>query len=487
LPTVRQGFLLIAFLFPLVLSACTFVADGGTLSIRLSFPGDNPASVTASGAPEGKVQPRYAKSADNRILIRVLAPHMAAPIEAWFDRSAGRGEIAGIPPGNRIVVEVDEYDNTARTLLTNAPLLGRGWAQGIALSPGEFREVPIAMYDKGTIVRVCGAAPASGAGTSGDAGDGGLAVNALLDNPLAVKVGPGDEVFVSSSQFNRIRKIDRYGYISHYAGNGPYGVLTDGQPAATAPIGPINDMDIGPTGDLYLITGDQQIVKIDTATGTISMKYAPARGNFNPSSKPDLAVASDDEIYYTNGMDPKVYLVQSGSRSDYVWDNGVSSTAEGAFKNTYPLLYPASITYQPGTPYLFLAERDRGQIKSVAMGSARIYTKAGSSPGTAFSEGIDPIVMNLPWPVTNDFDRIFGNLFIRERYVQRILVLRPTNRVYTLAGTGTAIGGYSGDGLAANSAALNNPSAVAVDSRGNVYIADSGNHALRMVIGGALP
>jgi hypothetical protein len=196
-------------------------------------------------------------------------------------------------------------------------------------------------------------------------------------------------------------------------------------------------------------------------------------------------VASDDEIYYTNGMDPKVYLVSGGVRSDYVWDNGVSSTAEGAFKNTYPLLYPASITFQPGAPYLYFAERDRGQIKSISMGSARVYTIAGTSPGTAFSEGIDPTIMNLPWPVMIEADRIFGNLFIRERYVHRILVLRPTTRVYTLAGTGTS--GYSGDGSTATAATLNEPSAVAVDSRGNVYIADSGNHALRMVIGGALP
>jgi hypothetical protein len=84
-----------------------------------------------------------------------------------------------------------------------------------------------------------------------------------------------------------------------------------------------------------------------------------------------------------------------------------------------------------------------------------------------------------------DGDLVYGNFFIRERDNHRILVLRPTNRVYTLAGTGTA--GYAGDGFTATSAALNNPSAVAVDSRGNVYIADSGNHALRMVIGGALP
>ena len=253
-------------LIALSFSACSVVSDG-SISIKLSFPGDNAALASSADSGAGTAQPQYLKLPGNRILIRVLAPHIAAPIEAWFDRSAGRGEITGIPPGTRIAVEVDEYDNTAATLL------GRGWAQGIVLSAGEHKEVPVTMYDKGTIVRVCGAAPASGAGTSGDSGDGGLAIDALLDNPLAAKVGPGDEIFVSSSQFNRIRKVDRYGYISHYAGNGPSGTLTDGQPAAIAPIGPVFDLDVGPAGDLFLITWDQQIVKIDKTSGLISIKY----------------------------------------------------------------------------------------------------------------------------------------------------------------------------------------------------------------------
>ena len=479
---VRGPRLLLTLLFPLFLSACSVVGDG-TLSIRLTFPGDNAALAPAADSPAGTVLPRYSKLPGNRILIRVLAPHIAVPIEAWFDRSAGRGEITGIPPGTKIAVEVDEFDNTAATLL------GRGWTHGITLSAGERKEVPVAMYDKGTIVRVCGAAPASGAGTSGDTGDGGPADSALLDNPLAVKVGPGDEVFVSSSQFNRVRKIDRYGYISHYAGNGPPGTVSDGQPAATAPIGAVYDLDVGPSGDIFLITGDQQIMKIDASTGLISIKYNTQKGNFNLSAKPDLAVANDDEIYYTNGMENKVYLVQGGIRSDYVWDNGTSSTAEGALKNTYPLLYPSSITFKPSGPYLYFAERDRGRIKSVSMGVGRIYTVAGSTPGTAFFEGIDPTLMTLAWPVLFEGDNLYGNFFMRERYVHKILMLRPTNRVYSLAGTGTA--GYAGDGLVAVAATLNLPPdtspAVAVDSRGNVYIADSGNHVLRMVIGGALP
>ena len=471
-----------ALLLALSLSACSVVSDGA-ISVRLFYPGDNAATASAAASPAGSVRPFYAKAPGNRILIRVLAPHMATPIEAWFDRSAGRGDIAGIPPGTRIAVEVDEYDNTAITLL------GRGSYQGITLSAGQYREVPVIMYDKGTIVRICGSGPVSGSGVSGDSGDGGLAVDARLDNPLAVKVGPGDEIFVSSSQYNRIRKIDRYGYVSHYAGNGPSGTLTDGQQASTAPIGAVYDLDIGPSGDLFLITGDQQIVKIDKSTGSIAIKYDAQKGNFNISAKPDLAVANDNEIYYTNGMDPRVYLVQSGARSDYVWDNGASLTAEGAFINTYPLLYPASITYNPTVQYLYFAERDRGRIKSVSMGVGKIYTIAGATPGSAFSEGINPILMTLSWPVVSEFDRVFGNFFLRERYSHRVFILRPTNRVYTLAGTGTA--GYSGDNTAATAATLNLPPdtspGVAVDSRGNVYIADSGNHALRMVIGGALP
>src|SRR4030066_50526 len=85
----------------------------------------------------------------------------------------------------RIAVEVDEYDNTALTLGTNAPLLGRGFAHGVTLSPGENKTVTVPMYDKGTIVRICGAAPSGGAGTAGGPGGGGRAGGARLGPPLA--------------------------------------------------------------------------------------------------------------------------------------------------------------------------------------------------------------------------------------------------------------------------------------------------------------
>lgn len=463
-----------AILAALFLWGCSG-GNEASLSVRLAYPREI--------GTAGRVGPAYAKAPDNRILIRVLAPHIATPIEAWFDRSLGRGEISGIPPGDRIAVEVDEYDNTALTLGTNAPLLGRGVAHGVSLAAGENRTVVVPMYDKGTIVRICGAAPSGGAGTAGDTGDGGLAVDARLGQPLAVAVGPDDSVFVSSAQFNRIRRIDRYGYISHYAGNGPHGVLLEGESASTAPLGGVFDFNFDGAGNLFLITWWQEIIKVDSSSGNISIKYGGQP--FNSAAKPDLAVVDDDTIYYTNGMENRVYLVSGGVRSDYVMDNTPSQTQEGADKDFYPLRYPASVTTDPSGLSVFFCDRDNNKIKFVYVGVDLIYTKVGSTAVIPFTDGMDPLSMTPALPILNEFDEIYANFFLRERDFNGIRVLRPSNRVYNFAGTGAI--GYSGDGGAATSAQLNDPLSVAVDSRGNVYIADTGNHAIRMVVGGALP
>jgi hypothetical protein len=477
----RRG---LAILAVLLAFGCSDANDA-SLSVRLTYPQESAAAGTGHARADGTVRPAYVKAPENRILIRVLAPHIATPIEAWFDRSQGRGEISGIPPGDRIAVEVDEYDNTALTLGTNAPLLGRGFAHGVTLNAGENRTVIIPMVDRGTIIRICGAAPSGGAGTAGDAGDGGLAVDALLGQPLAVTVGPDDSVFVSSAQFNRIRRIDRYGYITHYAGNGPSGTLSEGEPAATAPIGPVYDLDTGPSGDLYLITWDQQILRINQSTGAISIRYDDQKGIFNPAAKPDLAVVDDDTIYYTNGMENRVYLVQDGVRSDYVADNTPSQTQEGADKDFYPLRYPASVTTDPSGLSVFFCDRDNNKVKFVATSSSDIFTLIGSSTVVPFTDGMPPLSMTPELPVMIKFDRVYGNYFLHERDFYGIHVLRPSNRVYNFAGTGSI--GYAGDGGVATSALMHDPLSVAVDSRGNVYIADTGNHAIRMVVGGALP
>jgi uncharacterized protein (TIGR03437 family) len=71
------------------------------------------------------------------------------------------------------------------------------------------------------------------------------------------------------------------------------------------------------------------------------------------------------------------------------------------------------------------------------------------------------------------------NVYIADTNNGRIRKILPNGNIYTIAGNGTF--GYSGDGGPATSAELNLPSGIAVDSAGNVYIADYGNYTIRKV------
>jgi hypothetical protein len=84
-----------------------------------------------------------------------------------------------------------------------------------------------------------------------------------------------------------------------------------------------------------------------------------------------------------------------------------------------------------------------------------------------------------------DYNPITGKMFFVETGSNRVLHIDAQGKVRLFAGTG--IPGFAGDGGPATSAQLFDPRAIAVDSRGNAYIADYGNHAVRMVVGGALP
>jgi sugar lactone lactonase YvrE len=71
------------------------------------------------------------------------------------------------------------------------------------------------------------------------------------------------------------------------------------------------------------------------------------------------------------------------------------------------------------------------------------------------------------------------NVFIADRSNHRIRKVDTRGNITTIAGNGTA--GFSGDGGPATSASLNLPSGVAVDSEGNLFIADRSNNRIRKI------
>jgi len=477
--------------FPLVLlasllfagaSGCSGAGDG-SIAVQLVYP--SPAGADAA-SPASVRTASYPLDNANRIRIRVLAPHFA-PIEKWFRRSDGRGEIGGIPPGTRITVEVDEYDSTAivsDNAVLAAPLLGRGWYNGITLSTGETKVVPVAMYARGTIVTVCGAPASGGSGTPGDTGDGGLDNEARLGNPIAVKAGPDDSIYVSSSAYKKVKRIDRYGYVSNFAGSGTHGTITPGAPAASSPIGAVQDIDIDPAGNLYLFNDFNQIVRIDS--GVVNgIMYD--NGVANSTARFNLAAVNVDLVYFVNYLENRVYRMIGTSKSDFVTDNVPYDTTEPFSRFNYPLRAPSSITYASMSDSLIFADTDNDRIMRLSFSDLNIYYLVADAAGTRFSEGIDPLAMAPSRPRVVDYNPTTGKIFFVEAGLNtsRVLYVDVLGKVRVLAGTG--ILGFSGDVGPATAAGLNDPRAIAVDSRGNAYIADYGNHAIRMVVGGALP
>ncbi|MDB5096682.1 MAG: repeat containing protein, partial [Cyanobacteria bacterium RYN_339] len=122
---------------------------------------------------------------------------------------------------------------------------------------------------------------------------------------------------------------------------------------------------------------------------------------------------------------------------------------------------------------LYIAEQGTSQIwKILPSGALSVLAGAG---GTGFADGAGPTALfNQPQGLAVDASQ---NVYVADRFNQRIRKISPAGVVTTLAGNGAT---GAGDGPAAG-ATFWNPFGVAVDAAGNVYVADRSNNLIRKV------
>ena len=129
---------------------------------------------------------------------------------------------------------------------------------------------------------------------------------------------------------------------------------------------------------------------------------------------------------------------------------------------------------------LYIADTDNNIIREVNLAGI-ISTVAGDGEQGFGGDGGLATAALLDSPVGVAVDSA-GNIYIGDTHNNRVReILASSGNIVTIAGTGVA--GFSGDGGAATAALLNLPTAVAVDSNGNVYIADSNNNRIREISG----
>ena len=176
-------------------------------------------------------------------------------------------------------------------------------------------------------------------------------------------------------------------------------------------------------------------------------------------------ISPDTTIVFVTS--PNIYTYAGNGTSGYTGDGGGATFAE---------LYNPNGVAVDNNGNVFIADWGNSVIREVNA-SGIMSTIAGESYGYGGDGGL-AIYANLFYPtdvVTDDS----GYIYIADAGNNRIRKIDLSGIITTIAGNGTP--GYSGDGGLATMAEINYPSGIAIDSNGNIYIADYYNSCIRMV------
>ena len=128
---------------------------------------------------------------------------------------------------------------------------------------------------------------------------------------------------------------------------------------------------------------------------------------------------------------------------------------------------------------IYIADLSNNRIRKIDVTSGFISTIAGTGTGGYNGDGIAATTAQIYSPSALAFDQS-GNLYFTDRSNNRIRKIdNTTGLISTIAGTG--ISGYNGDGIAATAAELSGPNEVSFDSNGNLFIADWFNNRVRRI------
>ncbi len=274
------------------------------------------------------------------------------------------------------------------------------------------------------------------------------AVELLLQTPFDAELDSAGNFYVADTFNHRVRKVDAAtGLAVTVAGTGVAGFSGDDGPATSAQLNEPHGLSLDSAGNLYIAdSANGRIRRVDAITGTITTIAGTGdRGN-----------AGDGGLASEATFDEIVDLQVDGDGGLFLAE-GIGASQRGENHLVRRIDFASGIV-----------ERFAGSGSAIYSGDDGPATEAGFSPqGLALDAE--------------------GNLYIADFNNHRIRrVARTTATITTVAGRGAANpitleGGYGGDGGPATLAQLNVPFGIAVDDAGNLYLADTGNHRVRMV------
>ena len=354
----------------------------------------------------------------------------------------------------------------------------------------------------------------AGTGTGGYGGDNGLATAAQLNYPTGVAVASDGTMYIGDWNNHRVRKVASDGTITTLAGTGTGGYGGDDGAATAAQLNNPYGVLVTADGNTVYIAdwNNHRVRKVDVSIATPTITTVAGTGTQDDGG--DGGPATEADLNWPTG------IAVDGAGNLYIAFNGtnrqggvrkvdtagiITTLTGGAFRGFSGDDGPATKARLSGPTdvvvdragNLYIADRTNYRIRKVDTAGI-ITTIAGGHETCDMSDppqctvqgfsgdGSPATDAQLSLPVGLALTADGSTLYIADENNHRIRrVTLATGLITTVAGWGTSndenAGGFSGDGGPAPAAQLNNPEDVAVDSAGNLYIADTENNRIRKV------
>jgi sugar lactone lactonase YvrE len=266
-------------------------------------------------------------------------------------------------------------------------------------------------------------------------GDGDQAVHAKLNFPSAVAVDPQGHLYIADTMNHRVRKVDvRSGVISTIAGTGQHRFSGDGGPAVSATLNEPVALAVDRKGRLYIADQSNNRVRmVNLETGIIT-----------------TAAGTGESAYSGDGM--------PATESALTGPSGLTLDSEDV---------------------LYVADTFSGRIRRIDPVTGIISTVAGDGGDYRYQGAAHDFSTSLsrPYGIALDGE---GNILITDSDSHLIRRWDHRKKIVTRV-AGNGLPQFGGDGGPPLDGSLNFPFGVAVDRRGNIYIADTFNHRIRVI------
>jgi len=240
-----------------------------------------------------------------------------------------------------------------------------------------------------------------------------------------------------------------------------------------------------PAGDLFIAdTARNQVFEI-SAGGTISVVAGDGIQGFSGdggsatsaelNAPMSVGVAADGTIYIADTGNQRIRVVQGGSITTFAGNGARGFAGDGGPATAAALNHPVALALD-ATGALLVCDQGNERVRRISAG--HIVTIAGNGVQGFAGDGgaATSAELNEPSGVTASAD---GRIFIADTGNQRVRVISSSGIISNFAGTGVA--GILGDGGSATGAQLNRPVGVAIDSANELFIAEENSHRLRRI------